>query len=191
MGQNQKSSLRAYVFRTALRADCARDSRHVHFVPIQLKKYSLADQLNFSALLVLPRAALASACITTSFLPAVAFTRGWLAVLHRPILRMAIDRGAVAPVESLAVELRWAAPKFFQRQVGCVGLTRQIVLQQIPRHRIVAHLTFEQCRISRPRRQLFRSSFQASVARSCRFSHSRDRRPMQSLHDRWESGCEP
>ena len=30
-----------------------------------------------------------------------------LAALHRPILRMAIDRGAVAPVESLAIELRW------------------------------------------------------------------------------------
>ena len=49
----------------------------------------------------------------TSFLPAVAYTRGRLAALHRPILRMAIDRGAVAPVESLAVEFRWAAPKFF------------------------------------------------------------------------------
>jgi hypothetical protein len=48
-----------------LRADCARDSRHVHFVPILLKKYSLADQRNFSALLVLPRAALASACFAT------------------------------------------------------------------------------------------------------------------------------
>ena len=34
-----------------------------------------------------------------------------LAALHRPILRMAIDRGgAVTPVESLAVEFRWAAP---------------------------------------------------------------------------------
>ena len=41
------------------------------------------------------------------------YSRGRLAALHRPILRMAIDRGAVAPVESLAVELRWAAPKLF------------------------------------------------------------------------------
>jgi hypothetical protein len=38
---------------------------------------------------------------------------GLRSALHRPILRMAIDLGAVAPVERLAVELRWATPKFF------------------------------------------------------------------------------
>lgn len=62
---------------------------------------------------ILTPVAYSDACITTRFLPAVAYTRGGLAALHRPILRMAIDRGAVAPVESLAVELRSAAPKFF------------------------------------------------------------------------------
>ena len=38
-----------------------------------------------------------------------------LIALHRPILRMSIDRGTVAPVEYLAVKLRWAVPKLFQR----------------------------------------------------------------------------
>jgi hypothetical protein len=95
-------------------------TRSGHYIPIQAVGHGL---ISISVLLDAKRRTSSRTsstkaghqCGTGNGNRTVISSRGSLVALHCPILRMPIDRGTVAPVERVAVELRWAAPKLFQR----------------------------------------------------------------------------
>src|SRR6516165_8952472 len=63
--------------------------------------------------------------------------------LHCPIMRIAIYRRAVAPIEIVAIKLRLTAAKLFQADVRPISLARHIVFQRAPRQRIEVNIGLE------------------------------------------------
>src|SRR3974390_1170459 len=53
------------------------------------------------------------------------------------------SRGSIAPIEGVAIEIRWSATKLFEREIGLVGFALQIIFQRVPRYRIVMHVGAE------------------------------------------------